>query len=60
MFSLRKRDAALQITGKQVPDGRVASLDYTQLQENAASEGLSAGGREGTRRSRGQPARLDC
>jgi hypothetical protein len=41
MFSLRKRDTARpRLLERQVPDGRVAPFDYTQLCEQAASEGL--------------------
>ncbi len=41
MFSLRKRDAALPRYGKAgTGNGRVASHDYTQLRERAASEAV--------------------
>jgi len=39
MFLLfRKRILHYRDTGRQVPDGRVAANDYTQLRERAASE----------------------
>ncbi len=53
MFSLRKREAALQDFWELVPDGRVASLDYTQLQQSAASDGLN-----NPQQPRGKPRHL--
>ncbi len=64
MFSFKEAGyCATRTLGRQVPDGRVASIDYTQVRENAASDiGATASANYQTTilRRNLQPFATDC